>query len=106
MTTVGFILFFQALTGRYETWAYTWALAAPFAAGVGTLLLGLRDEQPSQVAAGRTLIATGLGLFLAFGAFFGLLIFHGSAAGTIWPLAVIAAGVALLFGRFWRSAGT
>ena len=105
VTTVGLILLFQALTGRYETWAYAWALI-PTAAGVGTLLPGLRDEEPSQVAAGRTLIGIGLGLFLAFGAFFELLIFHGSvAAGTFWPLALIAIGIALLFARIWRPAG-
>jgi len=103
VTTVGCILLFQALTGRYETWAYAWALVAPFAVGVGTLLIGLRDDQPSQVASGRTLMAIGLGLFLAFGAFFELIIFRNSvAAGTIWPLALIAVGLALLFGRIWR----
>src|SRR5688572_31232911 len=78
VTTVGFILLVQSLTDRYETWAYAWALVAPFSVGVGTLLIGMRDEVPSQVAAGRTLIGIGLGLFLAFGAFFELLIFRGA----------------------------
>lgn len=102
VTTVGLILLFQALTGRYETWAYAWALI-PTAVGVGTLMIGLHDEIPSQVASGRALMAIGLGLFLAFGAFFELIIFRNSvAAGTIWPLALIAVGIALLFGRIWR----
>jgi hypothetical protein len=107
VTTVGCLLLLQALTDRYETWAYAWALAAPLAVGVGTLLIGLRDGVPSQVATGRTLIGIGLGLFLAFGAFFELLIFRGSAvAETLWPLALIAVGIVLLFAQVWRPART
>jgi len=103
VTMVGCILLFQALTGRYVTWAYAWALVAPFGVGVGMLLLGLRDDHPWGMASGLTLMAIGLGLFLACGAFFEVLIFRGAvAAGTIWPLALIAVGIVLLIGRIGR----
>ncbi len=107
VTAVGCILLFQALTGRYETWAYAWALVSPFAVGVGMLLMGLRDDLPAQVASGRTLMTIGLGLFLAFGAFFELMIFHAIMdAGRIWPLALIAVGIGLLVRSIWRPART
>lgn len=100
VTTVGAILLVQDLTDRYETWAYAWALVSPLAVGVGLFLAGLRDERPSQVESGKAMAVVGLVLFLIFGAVFELLIFRERvAAGVVWPLVLVALGVALLFGR-------
>lgn len=100
VSTVGAILLIQDLTGRYETWAYAWALVSPFAVGVGILLAGLREGQPSKIESGKGLAMSGLVLFLVFGAIFELLIFgERAAAGVIWPIVLIIVGLGLLLGR-------
>ena len=49
VTTVGLILWVQETYDAYATWAYAWALVAPTAPGVGTLLYGaLRSATASS----------------------------------------------------------
>jgi len=105
VTTVGLILFVQNLSGRFETWAYAWALI-PTAIGVGLSLQGARTEDPALRRRGRQLIGTFLLAFLAFAVFFEGFIF-GDIVETwadtwlfrsLLPLLLIAAGAYLL----WR----
>src|SRR3990172_380655 len=42
VTSVGALLAWQNETGRWETWAYAWALIGPTASGVGSVIGGLR----------------------------------------------------------------
>ena len=81
------------------------ALLSPFAIGMGTLVMGLREAQPELIEAGRAMAAIGLALFLAFGACSELLFFRGApVSGIIWPVVLIAAGLILLFVRGQRQA--
>ena len=43
VTTVGLVLLYQDQTGRWESWAYAWALVGPAASGLGLVLWGLRS---------------------------------------------------------------
>ena len=72
VTAVRLILLVDRITDQWQTWAYTWTLVVPTAAGVGLWLQGHRSARPELVARGRRLIALGLGLCVAFGVFFEL----------------------------------
>lgn len=96
VSTIGLILFFQNLTGRFETWAYAWALI-PAAVGVGMFLMGSWGSDEASRQRGWNLILTGLGLFVAFGVFFEFFIFGGAPGlRVVGPLVLIALGVYLL----------
>jgi NhaP-type Na+/H+ and K+/H+ antiporter len=58
------------MTGRWESWAYAWALVGPTASGVGSFLGGLRTGNPRLREAGMWQIAVGLALFAGFYLFF------------------------------------
>jgi hypothetical protein len=78
VTVTGLVLAFQNSTGAWETWAYAWALVAPGGVGLGLFLFGLLTGQREVASAGLPVLATGLGLFFAFGFFFeGLLNLSG-----------------------------
>lgn len=102
VTVIGLILFVQALTGYFESWAYAWALI-PAGAGFGTFLQGALTGDHARERDGMRVVTWGLTLFAAFGAFFEFFIFDGWARGWIgrWllPLALIVGGVALLAQR-------
>src|SRR4026208_157867 len=64
VTTVGTVLLYQAATGRWESWAYAWALVGPGAAGLGMLAYGLLFRQRELLPAGARLVAIAAGLFV------------------------------------------
>ena len=70
VSTVGLVLAWQNMTGRWESWAYAWALVGPTASGVGSFLGGLRTGNPRLRDAGMWQIAVGLALFAGFYLFF------------------------------------
>jgi hypothetical protein len=70
VSTVGLVLAWQNMTGRWESWAYAWALVGPTASGVGSFLGGLRTGNPRLRDAGMWQIAIGLALFAGFYLFF------------------------------------
>lgn len=99
VTTVGLILFVQNLTASFETWAYAWALVLA-SVGVGTWLHGVLSSDDHKQRDGIRTATVGLALFAGFGVFFQFIIF-GDLLGTwvgqwLFPLALIAGGVALL----------
>jgi hypothetical protein len=107
VTTVGIILFVMNATNTFEAWAYAWGLVVA-AAGFGTFLLGALQHDEKKQRDGLRTTWIGLVLFAAFGAFFQFFVF-GNMGGTwigqwLLPLALIAAGVALLYARRQRSA--
>ena len=68
---IGGILYYQNLTGNYESWAYMWALIPGFV-GVGVLLQGLLGENTrNNLRHGLNLMVVSAVLFLVFSAFLG-----------------------------------
>ncbi len=102
VTAVGLLLWYQQLSGHWDSWAYAWALIGPCAAGVGLLLYGWLTGTQRMVASGLRLAVIGLGLFLIGG-----LVFETTArtsripfdADQAWPVLIIVVGVALVLGN-------
>lgn len=91
---IGMILYYQNLTGHWESWSYVWALIPGFV-GVGLIAAGVLGRQRRQVVEGRRLMLISLALFVVF-AFF----FTGfGQIGQFWPVALIGVGVWLLLGN-------
>jgi hypothetical protein len=104
LTMVGVVLWFQAQTGLYATWAYAWALVAPTGVGLGMLLYGLVRRDGELVRDGLRTTLVGLGLFIGFGLFFeGVLGLSGDPfanAREVLPIAAIVLGVVLVIASF------
>lgn len=97
ITGTGLILLYQDATGRFETWAYLWALYPAFV-GASLMFVGARTGNRSMTEGGRRAIITGLLMTAGFGLFFEL-IFSGGADLLFQygiPLALIVAGYLLL----------
>ncbi len=89
---IGGILWWQNLTGHWESWAYLWTLIPGFS-GLGILLARLvgGGEKYNLWSALNT-IGTSLIMFVIFAGFFGGLNFF---LGKYWPVALIVAGLLL-----------
>jgi hypothetical protein len=100
VTTVGLILWAQETNDAYATWAYAWALVAPTAPGVGTVLYGAVRGDGELVRNGLRSTAVGLALFGGFALFFeGVLGLSGqpiAAIGDVLPFAVVGLGLLLV----------
>lgn len=94
---IGGLLYWQNLTGRWETWSYAWSLIPGFV-GVGVILSGILAGQTAQALrdGGRTILVS-LVLFVVFGSLLG-----GNLTGVVWPALLIGAGVILLLGNIFR----
>jgi drug/metabolite transporter (DMT)-like permease len=99
-TTVGLVLLYQNNTGRWESWAYAWALVGPAASGLGLALWGIRSQNSEDVRNGTWGLLGGLAVFVI-----GFLFFEGvigiggdrlSLPEWLLPAAVIAIGVVVL----------
>jgi hypothetical protein len=99
-TTVGLVLLYQDQTGRWESWAYAWALVGPAASGLGLVIWGLRSGSPSDVRNGTWSLLAGLALFLIGYLFFvGVIGISGERLPSpewVLPGVVIAIGVVVL----------
>jgi hypothetical protein len=91
---IGGLLYWQNATGRWESWAYAWALIPGFA-GAGTILAGLLQRRPKEVGGGAWLVFISLVLFAVFASFFG----GGDVFGPCWPVLIIVLGLVLLVRR-------
>jgi hypothetical protein len=100
VTTVGLVLLYQDQTGRWETWAYAWALVGPAASGLGMLLWGVRQADPTEIRNGTWALLTGLGIFVVGFLFFeGVIGIGGEPIGLpewLLPVVVIGIGVVIL----------
>lgn len=95
---IGGLLYWQNLTGNWESWAYAWTLIPVFV-GVGIILAGvLRGRVRDALIGGGWTIFSGLVMFSIFGSFLGGL----EIVGQLWPLLLIAVGVIFLVQAFLR----
>ena len=98
---IGFLLYWQNLTGAWASWSYAWTLIPGFV-GIGIILSGLLGEGRlrNMLSSGLWLILISLILFAIFGSFLGDL----HLFGPYWPVLLIALGL-LLLGRsiLWSS---
>ena len=99
-TTVGLVLLYQDQTGRWESWAYAWALVGPAASGLGLALWGVRSGNAGDVRNGVWGMLGGLAIFaVAFLFFEGVIGIGGDRLALpewLLPVAVIAIGLAVL----------
>ena len=100
VTTVGLVLLYQDQTGRWETWAYAWALVGPAASGLGMVLWGIRSADPVAIRNGTWTLLGGLAIFVVGFLFFeGVIGISGEPLGLpewVLPVVVIAIGVVVL----------
>ena len=95
---IGGVLYWQNVTGNWESWSYVWALIPGFV-GIGSLLAGLLGENRREsIRSGITLIVISLILLLIFGSFLG----NWGLLGPYWPVLLIVLGVVLLLRIFLR----
>jgi hypothetical protein len=64
VTMLGLVLAYQSSTGDWASWAFAWALVAPFGVGLGLYLQALRDRDPGMLRRGRTLLFIGAMIFM------------------------------------------
>ena len=90
MTGIGLMLYYQNLTGHWESWAYSWALIPGFV-GFGIWLMHTLEGQFREgVRHGARLLLISLGMFVFFGVMF------SGFRGLLWPVGLIVLGVVLL----------
>ncbi len=95
---IGGLLYYQNITGNWESWAYVWTLIPGFV-GVGVFLSALMEGKPgAAVSAGGWLIVISLVMFAIFGSVFGNL----GVFGIYWPLLLVLLGLVLLAQAFLR----
>ena len=86
---LGLLLAWQNATGVWESWAYAWALI-PASVGLG-LFLGFLRKRVMRII-GLTMLGWSLVVFVLFGIFFA-----GDGQFTsLWPVALILAGLVIL----------
>lgn len=99
-TTVGLVLLFQDTTGRWESWAYAWALVGPAASGLGLAMWGMRTGNGNDVRNGTWGLLGGLAIFVIGFLFFeGVIGISGQRLALpewLLPVAVIAIGLVVL----------
>jgi hypothetical protein len=99
VTGVGLLLLYQNATGHWESWAYAWTLAVPFAAGTSLWLHGAVSGRKDAARRGRRLALGGLAAFAVLAVFFELIV--GLSGGEVanlrgWVLPLLLIGVGLL----------
>jgi len=89
---IGGILYYQNLTGDWESWAYIWALIPGFV-GIGIIISGIIDRNYKEAFSGGLimLLISGM-LFFAFGSAFGL----PNEVTMYWPALLILLGIVAL----------
>jgi len=102
ITSTGLVLFYQNLTGHWESWAYVWALIAPTSVGVGLWLAGTRADNPSLRESGGIVAKIGLVIFTVCGLFFEVILGIGGSplSDIFWPVMLILFGIYVLVRRF------
>jgi peptidoglycan/LPS O-acetylase OafA/YrhL len=100
VSTIGAVLYYQNVTGHWESWAYAWALVGPFASGVGSMVAGWRTDNQGMVRGGAGTATVGLILFAVGYLFFeqvlGISGRQTPIAEWVLPALLMVAGVILL----------
>ena len=94
---IGLILLFQNITQHWESMSYFWTLIVMFV-GIGIYIMGLYGGDANQKQAGRRVMKVGFILFVIFGAFFEIILFH-SFNNLVFPVLLIILGVYLILSR-------
>jgi hypothetical protein len=107
VTITGLLLLVQNLSDLWATWAYAWALVAPFGVGLGLILQGWVRSSRAEVGAGVRVAGIGLLIFLAGFAFFEGILHISGDLGLVGrlalPVVLIGAGLWLLIARLLPS---
>lgn len=94
----GLILYYQNVSGNWESWSYIWTLY-PGLAGLGVILMQALSGNFSQgLREGGRLLAISAVMFLVFAGFFN----GWGVWSQFWPLLVIGVGLWLL----WKNRST
>lgn len=89
---IGGILYYQELTGDWQSWAYIWSLIPGFV-GIGVIISGIIDRNYKEAFSGGLILMLISGvLFFVFGQAFGL----ESQVTQYWPALLIILGVIAL----------
>jgi hypothetical protein len=108
LTMLGLVLAYQSSSGDWPSWAFAWALVAPFGVGLGMYLQALRDRDPAALRRGRNLMFAGAITFMIGFVFFeSILGISGNDYGIFGkaalPALLIVIGVILLVRSVQRS---
>jgi len=101
ITTIGLMLFYQNITGHWESWAYGWTVIL-MSVGLGIFIMGIYGQNEGQRSAGLRVLRLGLIMFVIFGAFFELIFTSGMSFGLrsiIFPAGLILLGLYLVLSR-------
>jgi hypothetical protein len=89
LSGIGGILYYQNMTGDWDSWAYIWALIPGFV-GTGIILSGVINRNLKKVyTGGLILILISAIMFFAFGSHFGL----QNDIARYWPALLILLGI-------------
>ena len=89
---IGGILYYQNITGDWESWSYVWALIPAFV-GIGIIFGGIIDQNFKEaISSGLIMMLISAMLFFAFGSAFGL----EPNITVYWPVLLIALGLVAL----------
>jgi hypothetical protein len=96
---IGALLYWQNVTGNWESWSYAWALIPGFV-GIGVILTGLLggEKLRDSLEGGFWLILISMVMFAIFGSFLGGLTLFGS----YWPALLIVLGLVVLVRSFLK----
>lgn len=99
ITGTGLILFYQNLTGHWESWAYAWTLY-PLFVGIALNFMANRTGDKGQYQASQILTRIGAVGFILGAVFFELMIFgNGGIFGNLaLPIVLIGLGGFMLIG--------
>jgi hypothetical protein len=101
ITTVGLMLFYQNLTGHWESWSYGWTVIL-MAVGLGIFIMGRYGGNEEQRKSGLGVMRVGLILFILFGGFFEFIFSAGERFGlrqVVFPVGLILLGLYLIVKR-------
>jgi len=101
ITTIGLMLFYQNITGHWESWAYGWTVIL-MSVGLGIFIMGIYGQNEGQRSAGLRVLRLGIIMFVIFGAFFELIFTSGMSFGLrsiIFPAGLILLGLYLVLSR-------
>ncbi len=104
ITTIGLILFYQNMTGHWESWSYAWTVII-LAVGLGIYIMGVFGEDEVQRNSGKNLMKVGAILFVVFGGFFEMIFSIGSKSmlrQSVFPIILILFGLYLIYTRLTK----
>lgn len=105
ISAIGLILFYQNISGHWESWSYAWSVIV-FAVGLGIYIMGAYGEDEGQRTSGKGVMKVGVILFIIFGGFFEMIFSAGARFGlrqVIFPAGLILLGLYLIINRLRSS---